>query len=642
MTIKYKKINWLNVILTSILYSDNSKKKLLNSNNELYIFLKNNFKITITDYKKIVKPFIKYYLFLPKFIKDLDMSYISLDYYKDDYYVNIYENHNYNEFDKYKENIEKLELRNNPDYIIINIWSGSYQKNLYEIEYICKYMPKLAAILNLKNYKIKTKGLSDYKDEITFNNDNYKLDSCILENEKGIMTGIQYNNNKYVYSISYNTNQDKFIKYDWDIINKNGYKTLIYVKTSKNKKSEKKDDETIINNYNKIIKKISKKSIKYYIKLIKEELKDVKENKEKYKKLKEIYKYLKEDKKDLKEIKMTKEGIKMTKEGIKMTKEDYIKLIKKQYPYYVYLNKYKLDELKEIHERVCNNIYIHYDGNNSCYVDSLMVSLFNTKNDIIKKIILKSPLKYYDECPKLLDYGNRIRDELIKIYETISLQKKNSQITECANFRLLMQKYYNSYKKYVNKKYDLIEWTATQNDYADILSFLAIIFDIPNVLKYKDNDTIQLKYFVDLFPLDELLITDKIYIKDFYPKYEKTFESENEYGEMETFTKKIEYLAAPFLFILFNRILLSEKIKTKIIPSLKIKLKENNHYLYLNSIIIHRGGRDYGHYTCLYECKGIWYEYDDMNVNNRNIIGTFDNILNNDKYTENITGLFYS
>ena len=635
MTIKYKKINWLNVILTSILYSDNSKKKLLNSNNELYIFLKNNFKITITDYKKIVKPFIKYYLFLPKFIKDLDMSYISLDYYKDDYYVNIYENHNYNEFDKYKENIEKLELRNNPDYIIINIWSGSYQKNLYEIEYICKYMPKLAAILNLKNYKIKTKGLSDYKDEITFNNDNYKLDSCILENEKGIMTGIQYNNNKYVYSISYNTNQDKFIKYDWDIINKNGYKTLIYVKTSKNKKSEKKDDETIINNYNKIIKKISKKSIKYYIKLIKEELKDVKENKEKYKKLKEIYKYLKEDKKDLKEIKMTKEGI-------KMTKEDYIKLIKKQYPYYVYLNKYKLDELKEIHERVCNNIYIHYDGNNSCYVDSLMVSLFNTKNDIIKKIILKSPLKYYDECPKLLDYGNRIRDELIKIYETISLQKKNSQITECANFRLLMQKYYNSYKKYVNKKYDLIEWTATQNDYADILSFLAIIFDIPNVLKYKDNDTIQLKYFVDLFPLDELLITDKIYIKDFYPKYEKTFESENEYGEMETFTKKIEYLAAPFLFILFNRILLSEKIKTKIIPSLKIKLKENNHYLYLNSIIIHRGGRDYGHYTCLYECKGIWYEYDDMNVNNRNIIGTFDNILNNDKYTENITGLFYS
>ena len=636
MIIKYKKINWLNIILTSILYSDNSKKKLLeqSTNNELYLRLNNNFKLNISDYKKIIKSFIKYYLFLPKFIKDLEMSYITLDYYKDNYYVNIYENNNYNEFDKYIDNVKKLESGNNPDYIIINIWSGSYQNNLYEIDYISKYMPKLEAILNFKNYKIKTIGLTDYKDEIIFNNDNYKLDSCILENDKGIMTGIIYNKIKYIYSINYNLTKDIFIKHDWNIINNNGYKTLIYIKTSKNKKIEKKDEETIINNYNKIIKKISKKSIKYYIKLIKEEFKNNIKTKEQYKKLKDIYKYLKQEKNEKDE--------KEDKEEIKMTKKDYIKKIKKQYPYYVYLNKYKLEELKQIYNKVCNNIYINYDGKNSCYIDSLMVSLFNTKNDIIKKIILKSPLKYYKECPKLLDYGNRIRDELIKIYETISEQKKNSQITECTNFRLLMQKYYNSYKKYINNKYDLIEWTSTQNDYADILSFFAIIFDIPDVLKYKHNNIIQFKYFVDLFPLDELLTTDKIYIKDFYPKYEKTFESENKYGLIETFTTKVEYLAAPFLFILFNRILLSEKIKTKIIPSLKLKLKENNHNLYLNSIIIHRGGKDYGHYTCLYECKGIWYEYDDMNVNNRFIIGTFDNIINNDKYTENITGLFYN
>ena len=324
-----------------------------------------------------------------------------------------------------------------------------------------------------------------------------------------------------------------------------------------------------------------------------------------------------------------------------MTKGDYIIKIKQQYPYYVSLNKYKLEELKKIHDRVCNNIYINYDGLNSCYVDSLMVSLFNTKNDMIRKILLGSPLKYYEKCPKLLDYGNEIREELIKIYDTISLQKKNSKITECKNFRLLMQKYYKSYKKYVNEKYDLIEWTRTQNDYSDILTFFTIIFDIPDILKYKLNDRIEYKYFVDLFSLDELLITDKIYIKDFYPKYERTFESENEYGLIEKFTKKIEYVSAPFLFILFTRVYLSEKLNTKIIPSLKIKLKENNHNLYLNSIIIHQGGKNYGHYTCLYECKGIWYEYDDMNVSNINIIGTLEDIIKNDNYTENITGLFY-
>ena len=661
MSIKYKKINWLNVILSSILYSDNSKKKLLNSKNELYLFLNNNFKLTITECKKIIKSFMNYYLFLPKFIKDLDMSYITLDYYNNNYYVNISGNNNYNEFDKYKKNVEKLEFGSNPDYLIINIWSGTYQQSFYakKISYISKYMPKLAALLTLSNYKIKVDDLSNYKDEITFNNDTYKLDSCILENEKGIMTGIRYNNSNYIYAINYGSStKAKFIKHDWNIVNKNGYKTLIYIKSSNNIKSQKlnqKINDEIINNYNKIIKKLSIKSNKYYIKLIKEDLKKV-ETKEEYKELKNIYKYLREAGvikktkegviKKTKEgvIKTTKEGvIKTTKEGvIKTTKEDYIKLIKKQYPYYVYLNKYKLEELKEIHNRVCNNIFITYD-NNSCYIDSLFVSLFNTKNDIIKKIILKSPLKYYDKCPKLLDYGSDIRDELLKIYDKISLQKKNSQIDKCTNFRLLLQRYYNAYKKYVNEKYDKIEWTKTQNDYADILSFLAIIFDIPNTLKCKFNDRIELKYFVDLFPLDELLITDKVYIKDFYPKYEKTFESLNENGVIEYFTKKVEYIETPFLFILFNRLLLSEKIKTKIIPSLKIKLTQNKYNLYLNSIMIHHGELGAGgHYTCLYECKGIWYEYDDLNINNQTIIGKFDDIIKNEYYIENISGLFYS
>jgi hypothetical protein len=115
--------------------------------------------------------------------------------------------------------------------------------------------------------------------------------------------------------------------------------------------------------------------------------------------MKIFYKYLRDKYKENKENKKTK-----------MTKEDYIKIIKKQYPYYVYLNKYKIDELKEISERVCNNIYINYDGYNSCYIDSLMVALFNTKNDMIRKILLDAPLKYYDNCPELLDSGNEIRE----------------------------------------------------------------------------------------------------------------------------------------------------------------------------------------------------------------------------------------
>ena len=552
------------------------------------------------------------------------MSYITLDHYKNNFYLNLYEKLSYNkEYIKYNfdsNNEFDVLPENNPDYIIINLWTGDYENSSYanNIELICKYMPHLESKLNLKNYDIKSSGLSEYTDEILFNNDNYKLDSCIFENEYGIMTGITYNNKKYIYKIN-NENKSKFIKYDWnDIIHKNGYKTLIYIKTT-NKRNKINAKE--------IKSKISLKPSKYYIKLIKEEL-IITGDKGKYKQLKHFYK-------TLQEMKMTKEGI------VKMTKEGIIKGIKEKYPYYVNLNKYKIDELRKIFNRDCNNIYLYYDGNNSCYIDSLLVSLFNTNNENIKKTILEAPLKTYAKYPKLLDTGNKIREELISIYEIISSQKKQSEKKECKNFRLLLQQYFKNYKKYVNKTYDNIEWTRTQNDYADILTFLPVIFDIPNTLKYKLNDRIEYKYFVDLFSLDELLVTDKIYIKDFYPKYKRTFESENEYGEIEIFTKTIECLAAPFLFILFNRILLSEKISTRIIPSLKLKLKENTHNLYLNSIIIHRGKKEVGHYTCLYECKGIWYEYDDLNIKNRKIIGPFENIIKNDDYTENISGLLY-
>ena len=629
MIIKYKKTNWINIILTAILYSDNSKKKLI-LNNSLLKIINNNFKLSSSNYNDILaefksnKKFLKYYLFLPKFIKKLDMSYITLDHYKNNFYLNLYEKLSYNkEYIKYNfdsNNEFDVLPENNPDYIIINLWTGDYENSSYanNIELICKYMPQLESKFNLKNYDIKSSGLSEYTDEILFNNDNYKLDSCIFENEYGIMTGITYNNKKYIYKIN-NENKSKFIKYDWnDIIHKNGYKTLIYIKTT-NKRNKINAKE--------IKSKISLKPSKYYIKLIKEEL-IITGDKGKYKQLKHFYK-------TLQEMKMTKEGI------VKMTKEGIIKGIKEKYPYYVNLNKYKIDELRKIFNRDCNNIYLYYDGNNSCYIDSLLVSLFNTNNENIKKTILEAPLKTYAKYPKLLDTGNKIREELISIYEIISSQKKQSEKKECKNFRLLLQQYFKNYKKYVNKTYDNIEWTRTQNDYADILTFLPVIFDIPNTLKYKLNDRIEYKYFVDLFSLDELLVTDKIYIKDFYPKYKRTFESENEYGEIEIFTKTIECLAAPFLFILFNRILLSEKISTRIIPSLKLKLKENTHNLYLNSIIIHRGMKEVGHYTCLYECKGIWYEYDDLNIKNRKIIGPFENIIKNDDYTENISGLLY-
>jgi hypothetical protein len=141
MIIKYKKNNWINIILTAILYSDNSKKKLISkSNNSLLKIINNNFKLTIANYNDILrefksnKKFLKYFLFLPKFLKKLDMSYITLDYYKNNFYLNLNENLSYNkDYIKFNfdSNIDISLYSNNPDYIIINLWTGDYENSSY-------------------------------------------------------------------------------------------------------------------------------------------------------------------------------------------------------------------------------------------------------------------------------------------------------------------------------------------------------------------------------------------------------------------------------------------------------------------------------------------------------------------------------
>ena len=58
-------------------------------------------------------------------------------------------------------------------------------------------------------------------------------------------------------------------------------------------------------------------------------------------------------------------------------------------------------------------------------------------------------------------------------------------------------------------------------------------------------------------------------------------------------------------------------------------------------MIIHYGSNKGGHYTCLYCCDSIWYEYNDMS---RNItkIGSLKDVYNNSNYSSNIVGLIYS
>ena len=341
-----------------------------------------------------------------------------------------------------------------------------------------------------------------------------------------------------------------------------------------------------------------------------------------------------------------------------MNKKEILFKIKQLYPYYTSLNLYKKKVLENILEHICIKYALRYN-NNSCYMDSLLVALFNSKSSKVYDYFLQSPIKNHNSV--LNNNANKIREELIYLYNNIISEKKEKNIY-CTNLRKLLRDYENNYIKYVNKNHERNDWISSQSEPFQLLNFLDMIFNYKNNTKIeyvsygsnKPNKKTLVRKRVDtesninIINIDDLIGKDELYISKLYPKKISTskFSSDNLWNvdskQYNTKIEKITLLSSDFLIIHVNRLSYDNKLKTKIIPSLKIKMKENKHSIYLKSIIIHNGDYNGGHYTCLYECKNVWYEYDDTKSKMK-IIGEFDNIINykNGYYMKNCTDLIY-
>jgi len=354
-----------------------------------------------------------------------------------------------------------------------------------------------------------------------------------------------------------------------------------------------------------------------------------------------------------------------------MKKKELIEKIKELYPYYKNLQKMSIAELQEIYDKDCSNFLLknHY---NSCYMDSLFIALFHDKNKYIFNLFFKSQLKDFNDI-KLNKLASEIRDELLNIYTRI-FTDKNKESMVCKNLRKLFHKF----SKLYNINNDL-KWRTDQLEPMDVINILSNIFIFKkntkiNVKRYATNkktktinyksikllsDKNTLKDFSSIISINNLLSSDKVEIKKLFPKTieDTIFDKDNLWKPHSTSSKKddtylrkiekITYLSSKFLFIHVNRSLktgegIYEKIKTPIIPSLKIKLKENDFNLYLKSIIIHHGEFGGGHYTTLFNCKGVWYEYDDLRSKIK-LVGTFEDLCKyKDGYNlENCTNILY-
>lgn len=398
---------WFNAILMSILYSQYSRKLLLYNNNFknekepifkiLYDILYKNY-ISPEKAKKyfdIMRPevildalipdkiFARYLitngwahnLFIRNFINYIGKTSILFDYYNKKFYCGISEcmefSYRHNEYvsilyiDAIRNHIHKLKnMKTNPDYIIVNLWDnlGNKHDKLFIDTMIHDSISKLKDTHTLKSFDFKHKGLNKFDNIITFNGDNYILDSCLLANYnkdvvKGrhAITGITCKNNRYVYNgwtratIDPAKNEILFkneslpcelMKYNWNIKSRNkfcinplckldilkkspqnnmcfsfnkGKRTLVYVKMNSNYKSI--DENISSSSAKKEIKKCPSGKI---LKIIKVERCILKKNSNKLL----ILKYKNENKKYKETIKKLKDLIINDKNKINILKNE--------------------------------------------------------------------------------------------------------------------------------------------------------------------------------------------------------------------------------------------------------------------------------------------------------------------------------
>ena len=266
---------------------------------------------------------------------------------------------------------------------------------------------------------------------------------------------------------------------------------------------------------------------------------------------------------------------------------------------------------------------------NSCYLDSILVSLFHD-NDL--NLINYPLIKFKNK--NLNKKANNLKNELSNIYEIIA-ERKNSNNKKCSLLRQILDDFYNNLIDIYPDKIIIGEnenWIDSQLDIFDFLNLYEKIFNIPNNIIIKEGNNIFNSNLFYNIPTELLLDKNKVFIKKILP----SFKIKNNDLIIQT-----TLLKADKLFLKIFRNLDYFKLETKIIPSKTLKLKENNFDLHLTSLIIHYGTNIGGHYICLYKFNNKWFEYDDMNKS-PTYIGSLNKIIQNDNYISNIVGLVYS
>ena len=306
-----------------------------------------------------------------------------------------------------------------------------------------------------------------------------------------------------------------------------------------------------------------------------------------------------------------------------------------------------------------NQIGLLSNIGNSCYIDSVLLSLFAVRNGFIDKYIVYANLKErlstnLDCIPKntqnspAIDLSNRkmVQAQLVNIANSI---RGDRNVADCTDLRNVLRQCPNPENFHDNRP----------KDAGDFLGYMLHMFDTDVAVKKfdvfvpkSDKSLVILNSHIDrnssiihsIFNHELSKIRNGIETKDLIRKLEDSgpLEPANYYKGHKRVFNIITIVDTPYLiFNLYrNDPNGMNKIQTEIIPSEQILLSK--HVLSLSSIVVHQGIHTGGHYTAYLKIKGSWYYYNDIGPSIKKIGNYRDLLSSSPSVTRHGTLHFYS
>ena len=280
--------------------------------------------------------------------------------------------------------------------------------------------------------------------------------------------------------------------------------------------------------------------------------------------------------------------------------------------------------------------------NNSCYLDSVLMSLMSIDTNFFNRFIKKSDnddeiqqtiKKELRSIKKNIDKDNDISD-LRKILKNSEYAKHNfhkGNMGECFEFvNVLLNildinniatkeiKVYGSNDVVTKNPSDMTITSTFTDEHASVVQFIPY-YTINDVYDgYESRNFID--YREDSGPLDD----DNLFIDEVTKKVYKR----------RIYTTKL--INCPFLIINLERLNGRKFNKKTIYPTLFVTLN-NLEKMVLSAIIVYENR----HYTAYIRCNDDWYLYNDIDDDVYEYIGEYDDILNIENVTKRSVLLFY-